>query len=336
MRYFDDPRQDNTSTSSMSRRRFLAGLGVVVSASVLVPLSDRFSGPRFRSFEASRPALGTWARIVLHDAGEVRARRAIDGAFAAILRVDGQMSIHRDDSQLSRVNAASGRGVVVVEPDVLAVVERALDAALQSDGVYDPTVLPLMRLYGFYDSGHQGYPSDRDIAARLSLVDWRQVHVDRTASTLGLAHRGAAIDLGSIGKGWAVDQAVVALRAEGIESALVDLGGNVYGMGTPADDPDGWSVAVLHPETRRVHHVFRLRNSAVATSGNGEQSRTIGSHRVGHLLDAATGRPSSAHLSASTEAPSGIEADVLSTIAFLLGAESFRQWSGAMSSHFIG
>jgi thiamine biosynthesis lipoprotein len=321
---------------SLSRRRFLAGLGALVGAGAVAPLFWRDRGGRAVTVEASRPALGTWVRVVARSHEPARAERAIAGAFAALRTVDAQMSLHRADSQLCRVNAAAGRAATRVDAALLEVAERAAAAARASDGVYDPTVLPLMRLYGFYEARPGGYPTDGEIAAALARTGWSHVVADRAAGTLSLTRPGAGLDLGSIGKGWALDRAVDALRAEGIESGLVDVGGNVYGLGAPEDGADGWAVGVLHPATGRIDRTFLLHDAAVATSGNAEQHHRLGDREVGHLLDARRGRPAAGPLSVSVLAATGAESDVLSTVAFLLGPDRFRGWAGARATHFVG
>ena len=160
--------------------------------------------------------------------------------------------------------------------------------------------------------------------------------VNRAAGTLGLTRRGAGLDLGSIGKGWAVDRAVAALEDEGIESGLVDVGRNVYGLGTPRDHSSGWPVGVIHPVTGAVERVFMLRDRAVATSGNAEQHHAQGGTLVGHLLDARRGRPGVGPLSATVLARTGTDADGISTVAFLLGAERLRGWPEPLAVHVIG
>jgi thiamine biosynthesis lipoprotein len=292
--------------------------------------------PKPHRIETARPALGTWVRVVVQDHDPARAARAAERAFEAIRRVDAEMSIHRPDSQIARVNAAAGEGMVGVDRAVVDVVERAVAEARRTDGIYDPTVLPLMRLYGYYGSGRDRYPSDAEIGAALAVTGYRHVELDRAGSRIGLARRGVAIDLGSIGKGWALDRAVDGLKAEGIHSGLVDVGGNVYGLGAPEESEAGWSVGVLHPRTGKMDRVFLLRDAAVATSGNYEQSRMLGHVRVGHLFDAHRGRPASGHISASVVARSGTESDVLSTTAFLLGPDRFRSHPGVLETHFIG
>ena len=324
-----------TQGRSVTRRKFLASLGILAGAGAVAPLFRGVSTPHPEIIEVGRPALGTWVRISVQESDPERARRAIQSVFAAIRRVDGQMSIHRADSQISRVNAAAGRHTVAVDPAVTEIVSIAESAARRSGGVYDATILPLMRLYGFYGSDRKRLPSDREIAATLAVTGFDGVRVDRAAGTLGLTREGMAIDLGSIGKGWALDCAVDALRSEGIRSALVDIGGNVYGLGAPERNPEGWNVGVLHPVTGRLERTFLLRDTAVATSGNTEQGRVLGGVRVGHLFDARLGRPANGHLSASVQARTGVQSDTLSTVAFLLGPDRFHGWPEATDVHFV-
>ena len=346
------------SAPRSERRRFLLQLGLLAGAamlpvagsllskkgakSVVAGVAGAAAGPAATRLETARPALGTWVRVVAVAGDEAQAARGIEGAFAAIAQVDRQMSIHRPDSQIARVNAAAGISAVAVDRDVIDVVERALEGARLTGGLYDPTILPLMRLYGFYDSKRTAYPSDREIAAALHVTGHQLVAVDRAAGTLGLTRRGAALDLGSIGKGWALDRAVDALRAAGIGSALVDVGGNVYAMGTPetggASDPagEGWVIGVAHPVTGAVVRRFVLREEAIATSGNAEQTHRLGSARVGHLLDARRGRPADGPLSATVRARTGVDSDRGSTVAFLLGPGRADACPGILETQFIG
>jgi len=250
--------------------------------------------------------------------------------------VDAQMSVHRRDSELTRINAAAGRGAVPVSAATRRVVSMACAATARSGGIYDPTVLPLMRLYGFYGAGRREPPSTREIDAVLERIDAGAVRIDEAAGSIALARAGAGLDLGSIGKGWAVDRAVAAVREAGVRSALVDLGGNVYGLGAPEESDAGWSVGVFHPVTHRLSHVFVLRDAAVATSGNSEQTHLLGRLRIGHLFDARRGMPADGHVSASVVASTGVESDLGSTVAFLLGPDRFESWPGVRDAHFIG
>ncbi|HEU4940183.1 MAG TPA: FAD:protein FMN transferase [Candidatus Eisenbacteria bacterium] len=321
---------------AVDRRQFLLRLGLLAGAGV-VPFAIRAGVSRKpRRIEVARPALGTWVRVVVVDEDPARASRAVEQAFAAIALVDAQMSIHRPDSQLARVNRAAGERVVRVDQAVVDMVSLARDTALRTGGLHDPTVLPLMKLFGFYGAPRSRWPSDREVQAVLDVMGVREIVIDHGNRTIGLRRKGAGLDLGSGGKGWALDRAVDAIRAEGIGSALVDVGGNVYGLGVPEEDGSGWSVAVANPRTGAIDHTFVLHDRAVATSGNTEQFHWIGRRRVGHLMDAVHGRPAEGPLTASVEARTGVESDLLSSTAFLLGPSRFRGYPGALSVHFIG
>jgi thiamine biosynthesis lipoprotein len=326
-----------TDTTVWSRRRFLVGLGVAAAAGALGrALFTPQVGRRVR-LEASRPMLGTWVRLVAVHEDSRGAEIAIAKGFGAIAAVDAQMSIHRSDSELARVNAAAGEAAVQVSPAVLEVVSRAKRAALASARVYDPTVLPLMRLYGFYDSGRTHLPSDREITATLDAMGPQHIVMDPAAGTLGLGRTGTALDLGSIGKGWAVDRAVEAMRAAGVIAGLVDVGRNVYGIGAPDEEPRGWAVGVVDPRDQGIDRVFHLKDSAIATSGNHEQWRELDGIRVGHLMDAHLGHPALTHVSATCHARSGVASDEGSTLAYLLGPGGLAPLGGdLLESHFIG
>ena len=323
---------------TLDRRRFLARLGLLAGGAALVPLmraqvAATHEGQRL---EASRPALGTWLRIVVRHPDPAVTRGAIEDAFAAVRTVDDQMSVHRADSQLSRVNAAAGRSFAPVDQALLDVMEMACAASVRSGGVYDPTILPLMKLFGFYGTNRTSPPNAREVDAVLERMGADRVIMDRAARGLGLRSEGAGIDLGSIGKGWAVDRATQAIRERGVRSALVALGGNVVGLGSPDDAAPGWSVGVFHPITGELSKVFVLRDAAVATSGNSEQTRMLGTTRIGHLFDARRGTPANGHLSSSVMTRTAVESDVCSTVSFLLGPDRFRDWPGVLDAHFIG
>lgn len=326
------------ASPALDRRRFLTRLAMLAGAGSLIPLvrARESASRRAHRLEAGRPALGTWLRVVVRHPDHAVARMAIEDAFAAVRTVDDQMSVHRSDSQLSRVNAGAGRAATRVDAALLDVVSMACEASARSGGIYDPTVLPLMKLYGFYGSGVSAPPRAREVDAVLACMGAGEVEMDRATRRLALRRDHAGLDLGSIGKGWAVDRAVDALRARGIRSGLVDLGGNVYGLGSPDEDAAGWSVGVFHPVSGQLSRVFVLHDTAVATSGNSEQSHLLGRVRIGHLFDANTGLPADGHLSASVVARTGVESDICSTVSFLLGPDRFRGWPGVLESHFIG
>ncbi len=289
----------------------------------------RFSAPV--RVDQTRAQLGTWVRVVAVHESPAVAEAAVRDAFAAIDAVDREMSLFRASSAVCAANAAAGRHAVAASPALREVVRLSTAMAARTGGVYSPAVLPLMRAYGFYGADAARWPSDRELARLERLADWRGVVLDDAADSLALTQAGAGIDLGSIGKGWAVDRAADALRAHGVRNGLVDAGGNIFALGAPDDDARGWRIGVLDPATGAVRRELVLRDAAVATSANTEQFHDVAGVRVGHLLNAALGRPSQAHQSVTIHARTAVDADVASTAAFLTSLDAARQWPGVLA-----
>lgn len=292
------------------------GLGVLGAAGILGWRGSR----ALQVYQETRPLLGTLINIRIHHPDVRAAAQAATAAFAAISEVDRVMSIHRSDSAVSRVNQLAGSESVVVPPmltDILQLAGRIHDL---SGGAYDVTCLPLMRLYGFYNSGSRHLPSDRDVLKILDAVGERYVAVDGVRNEVGLQRAGGGIDLGSIGKGYAVDRAADTLRAHGICNALIDAGGNIFALGSASETETGWSIAIRNPLRPDAYfETVTLHDEGVATSGNYEQSVVLDGRRVGHLFDLRNGRPAEGRLSTSVVAKSAALSDALSTTLFVWG-----------------
>jgi len=256
------------------------------------------------------PAPAREVRLVMGTLADVRLSGledpgpALDAAFAALERVDRRMSLWKD-SELRRLNR---RGQARCSPELLAVLEHALDVAADSGGAFDPTVEPLVRT-----AGHLGAaPRRLSSSAKESLrarVSWRHVHLDRRQAHVRLAGR-ARLDLGGIAKGYAVDRALAALRAEGASEALVDLGGSsIAGFGAEV------ALDVRNPDgsERPPWASFVVAEGAVGSSGADE--------RPGHIFDPRTGLPADVVSGVTVVAASAMEADALSTAVFVLGAD---------------
>ncbi|MBI4365875.1 MAG: FAD:protein FMN transferase, partial [Deltaproteobacteria bacterium] len=152
----------------------------------------------------ARPMLGTLVTITIHHPDLGAAEAAMHRAFAAIDAVDRVMSLHREASDLVRVNRAAGRAMVAVDPSLCEVLATASAVHAAGAGAYDVSCLPVMRLYGFYAGGARGrYPTDRAVRAVLDCVGHRFIAIDAAAARVGLTRADAGIDLGSIGKGYA-------------------------------------------------------------------------------------------------------------------------------------
>lgn len=313
----------------LSRRNLLKGVfaGAVIVAVTRLPGFVKKLNPLPRLFSQKHKLMGTWISVTVFARNEAKAQAAMHEALFEMKEVDRLMSIHRSDSEISRVNLKAGNDSLRVSDQVLEVVAHAKRVSTQTQGLYDPTILPLMRLFGFYGKAPSRFPSDREIQNVLASMGPSNIVIDERAQTLGLSKKGSALDLGSIAKGYALDRAVQALKKHEIQSALIDAGGNLYAMGAPYEDPDarsGWTVGIRNPQAKNAESFLKtliLRDRAVGTSGVDENFVKIGSTKIGHLFNAVTGRPVHEYLTCSPVTSTGIASDVLSTAGYILGKQ---------------
>jgi len=277
--------------------------------------------PDEKPYKKTIISMGTFITISVYDQKKKDYQPIVEQAFNELRTVDILMSTFNEKSEISRVNRYAGFESLEVDPRVCEVVEAAKTMGEKSNGIFDLTILPLLKSYGFRDN-HPRIPDPEIMEKVLSLVDYRQVFVDIENHLIGLQSSGAEIDLGGIAKGYAVDRAANILRSYGIQKAIINAGGDIFTLGTPRDN-NGWLIGVQHPlYPEKVAATVRLKNQAIATSGNYENYITVESKQCGHLLDPITGHPTNPVLSATIVAPSAMEADALSTTAFLMGEEN--------------
>lgn len=250
-----------------------------------------------------------------------KASAAIDAAIEEMRRLDGILSSYSPDSEIAQVNLWAGVKPVKVSAEALAVVKRALYFGEISDGSFDPTIFPVMRLWGF--GGPQfRVPADDEIKAVLSLVDYRRVHVDEAQSTVYLEEKGMALDLGAIAKGYAVDRMAGIMRSQGVTSFIINVGGNVYAQGAKPDKTK-WNVAVTDPRNPEDYMGYvHAQDIAIVSSGDYERYFEEGGLRYHHIVDPKTGYPSRTCRGTTVLLPSSTDADGLSTTLFILGPEA--------------
>lgn len=272
-------------------------------------------------FRAMNTDVGVWlwstspvAQIILHEVEEM------------FQEVETRLSRFRIDSELSRLNAQAGRGEVAISPLLQRVLSQALAAARSTQGIFDPTVLPLLRQAG-YDRSFELLAQrngGRDTPhAHQPLIGWQQVCLSEANRTASLP-AGVAIDLGGIAKGWTVDRACEFLSGWG--PALVDAGGDMRARGLPGGE--AWPVGVQDPfQSDRNLLVLELADCAVATSTIGKRHWQCNGHTFHHLIDPRTGTSADSDLhSVTVLAPSAQDAEVAAKTALLLGSDQGAAW----------
>lgn len=262
--------------------------------------------------------MGVRASITLYAESEDQARAAASAAFARIGALDAIMSDYRLDSDLTRVNEASGGRPVEVDPELVAVLTRCDEIHKATAGAFNPAVGPLVVQWRrSRTTGTLADPAEIAYARAVSRWDWVELDADRHTVRLALA--GMRLDLGGIGKGYAAQAAVEVLEARGVPRCLVALAGDIV-AGDPPPGEVGWPVTVeLSPSDR---YAITLANEAVSTSGDTEQFVEIAGVRYSHIVDPATGHGKTESTCASVVAPDGATADALATASSIIGMDN--------------
>ncbi|MFN3466508.1 MAG: FAD:protein FMN transferase [Candidatus Brocadiales bacterium] len=299
----------------------------VASESAVVRLASYADYPQ-ELYKEARLIMGTYAEVSLYAPNRDVAAEAIKAALGEMERLDRLMSNYKPESELSRVNRGAGRGPVDCDEELLRVIEKSLYYSRLTQGAFDITVEPLVNLWGFYD-GKVRVPSQEELKSMLPAVSYKNIIVQRPASgargSISFSNPSTRLDLGAIGKGYAVDRAVEVLKGKGIRAACINLGGNIYALGHPPDK-DFWKIGVQHPRERdRLMGHLELKDCAVATSGDYERFLVVDGKRYSHILDPRTGWPVEGMVSVTVIAPSATEADALSTSVFVLGEEKGQE-----------
>ena len=230
---------------------------------------------------------------------------------------EAQYSRFIPDSLIGRINAAAGLHWVAVDPETDALFNLCQDMIFLSRGVFDPTALPLMRLWNWKAKPPQ-IPTPEAVRAARELVGWRKIQ--RRKGTIFLPHEGMCLDLGGIGKEYAVDRVVMMALDAGITDVLVDFGQDVRVAGEPPER-GAWHIGLDDPKNPgKCWTGVAVKDLAVATSGDYVRSFVADGRRYGHILDIRDGYPvNNGCLAVSVIAPHCTIAGILSTSAFVLG-----------------
>lgn len=279
--------------------------------------------PELLRVEDNFDAMGTTYSIVAYGTDRFKLRAAVEQASDEVNRLDRMMSNYRPDSELSQVNRYAASRPVEVSEEFFDLLARCLDYSRRSEGTFDITVGPLMRLWGFY-KGSGRLPHRAELRGILSRIGYRNVILDRAHLTVRFAREGVELDPGGIGKGYAVDKLVPILKANGIQSALISAGGSsIYAIGA-APGEKGWKVKIRDPKnpSRTIQEV-ELRDYSMSTSGNYEKFFWAEGKMYSHIMDPRTGYPAEGVLSVSVIAPHTLDSEAWAKPYYILG----RKWT---------
>lgn len=267
----------------------------------------------------ARNAMATRFEMVLMGPDPIRLRAAGEEALAEVDRLEARLSLYRPTSEIARVNGQAARQPVRVSPQVFQLLEHARQLHLESGGAFDIAIAPLVRCWGFMHNAGR-VPDAAELEQARQRSGMAHVTLDSKNSSVQFDREGVMIDLGAIGKGYAIDRAAETLREAGVERALLHGGtSTVYGIGAPPDQ-EGWRVAIAGnaEESRAVGSVL-LHDSALSVSAFWARSFEAQGKKYGHVIDPRTGQPASNAVLAAVALPSATETDALSTALLVLG-----------------
>ena len=271
------------------------------------------------SAHQSRILMDTVVSIQVYRGDAERIDRAVEAAFEEMARLDDLLSAWKPNSDIDRINRAAGADAVPVDPQTWEAIQEIQSLSELTRGAFDISIGAVTRLWDF-SSPETAPPDSAAISRALPLVNPGQILMDGPNRTIGLRHRGARLDLGGAAKGYIVDRAIEILREHGVEAAVIDAGGDIGLLGKKIDG-EPWKIGIRNPEDPGTTiEIIEVDSGAVATSGNYERFFIHDQIRYHHILNPKTGRPVPQVVSVTILAPTALEADILSTAIFVLGA----------------
>jgi FAD:protein FMN transferase len=332
-------------------RRGLRSILMIAALLVVTPPLLSYSALAQDKYVHTHAAMGTEYTIELYAKDAAAADHAMQQAFDEIDRIDDLLSNYKPSSELSRINRDALKSPITTDPETFEFLQQSMDWSRASDGAFDITVGPLLRIWGFFF--HDGHvPDEASLTAQRDVVGWQHVRLDAATRSVAFAnHRAMELDPGSIGKGFAVDRVVKLLRQQGVDAALISAGGStVYALGAPPGTA-GWPVIVRDPRQAGKSETLLLKDTSLSTGACTEKYFIQNGHRYCHIFNPKTSRPMEDVLQSSVIDPSATDSDALSTVAFvmepyaakkLLAARAqtqvlvFRADDGCMSLHWQG
>jgi thiamine biosynthesis lipoprotein len=319
----------------MNRRDFLRPRHLARSVGEIVGALDELrtltaeSPPpaEFALLRFARQAMATTFEVLV-PFGTPQATAAAEAALDEIDRLEAQLTVYREESEVSRLNREAAANPVIVEERLFGLLAQCERLTRATEGAFDVSVGALIKSWGFFRRRGR-IPSEEERAEVLTRCGMSQVRLDAEQRSVSYLRPGMEINLGSIGKGYALDRVGELLRNEwGLKAALVHGGhSSVFALGAPPGDGRGWTVGLRHPwrpEQRLA--LLRLRDRGLGTSAATFQHLEYNGRKLGHILDPRRGWPAEGLASASVIAPTAAEADALATAFFILGVEKARAY----------
>jgi thiamine biosynthesis lipoprotein len=269
-------------------------------------------------------AMATRFEIAMHGENPHALRAAGEEALRQIDQLEAQLSLFRAGSEIAYLNARAAKGPVRVTPGLFTLLQQARKLSEETGGAFDITVAPLVRCWGFM-GGDGRIPAPAEVAEARAKVGMGLVQLNPADFTVQFAREGVMLDLGAIGKGYAVEQAAEVLRETGVTSALIHGGTSTVQALAPPPGEEFWKIAIETPSTRpdappTLLATMPLKEEAMSVSGLLGHSFRAKGRTFGHIIDPRTGEPTIGTVLAAVVLPSATETDALSTALLTMGA----------------
>ncbi|PYV31169.1 MAG: FAD:protein FMN transferase [Acidobacteria bacterium] len=298
------------------------GMGRIVRSAFAAALAEREASPGYYLI-LGRQAMACQFQIFL---------RPQDGSFVPAVHealnemdiLEGQMTAYRDDSEICLLNRTAFACQVPVEERLYGLLCLAYEIGRQTQGAFDITAGPLIRCWGFLERNGR-IPTEEELESARAVTGWDKVLFNDGSHSLRFVRSGVELNLGSIGKGYALDRAAELLRSAGLHDFMIHAGhSSIYASGN-SNLGSGWEVSIRDPHAPGGSlGTIRLVDQGMSTSGTGQQYFVVDGRRFGHLLDPRTGWPSTHNSLCSVTAPGAAEAEALSTAFFVMTPEAVR------------
>ncbi len=285
--------------------RYKAGLILIA---VLIFYGFIVACSKQNTFSETRFLLGTDVEIKVIAKNKPAAQRAINTAFSEIEGIEKITSSFIEGNELALLNKAGSSG----NCELFNIIDESLYFSRLTNGAFDITVSPLIKLWGFKIGKHK-VPTDSEIKEILKIVGYQRIILDYKNKKVYL--NKSRIDLGGIAKGYAIDNAIKVLKTSGIKKGLVNAGGDIRFIGDKT-----WSIGIQHPRMRsKLVKKIKLKNRAIVTSGDYERYFVENNKRYHHIINPVTGYPATECVSITVIANDALSADALATGLFVLG-----------------
>lgn len=266
-------------------------------------------------FQEGQNKMGTRVFVKFWHEDATTAGRLLLDTMAEFERIEQLMSTYRANSEISRINNNASDGWVRASEELFGLISRSIDLSIRTNGAFDITYDSVGQLYNF---NKQVRPSSDQLQEKLPTIDYRHLQLDTAASSIRFSDLGVRINLGGIAKGYAVEAAIVLLKASGVRHAIVNAGGDTRVLGDRLGEP--WVIGIRDPDNEMGFLTrIELDDSAMSTSGDYERFFIEDGIRYHHIIDPGTGRPTSGLRGVTVIGPDTTMTDGLSTSVFVLG-----------------